>query len=238
MSSENIELKPCIECALTIPQAAKLCSHCDTYQDKRRFLHLSNTTLALLTALVSVLGVAAPAIYKAIHKPTSEAAIVDMAVDGTRLRVTAMNWGDAPAILGSVVVASDYLAPATKIRLRNDEQAVLKPGTNLLAFDVVPLLDEGQSYSGSLDAMTRMLTKQKEESEVLFETMQSNGTRDIYRLRLTNSDLFEILRANANRCSAIDKANFENGCIGPGEEKHGRYEVSGPRLNDKNEIID
>ena len=40
-----------------LPRGAVLCSNCQTYQDWRRWLPASPTILALLTALVSVLGV-------------------------------------------------------------------------------------------------------------------------------------------------------------------------------------
>jgi hypothetical protein len=202
---------------------------------------LSNITLALLTALISVLGVAGPSIYKLVHKPRSDAYLVNLAVDGTRIRVTAINWGDAPAVLGEAFVDSEYLAPATKVRLRSDGAALLPPGTSLISFDVIPLLDEGQSYAASLDAMTRMLAQKKkveEVSKIRFRVMQSDGVEQINDLRLTDSDLFQVFRANADRCSGVAKPNFDNGCIGPGDEKHGRYDVSGPRLTDDNKIVD
>lgn len=117
-----LEPSLCKQCKQQIPARARICSKCNSYQDWRSFVPLSNTALALITALVSVLGIAAPAVYKLIHTPNSEAALTMPLVDGTTLRVIAANIGDAPASLIRAWVDSDYLAAATKVRLRTDER--------------------------------------------------------------------------------------------------------------------
>lgn len=224
----------CKQCKSKIPSEASLCPVCKSYQDWRRFITFSNTALALLTALISVLGISASTVYKAVHKPRSEAKLTMPSLDGTTLRIVAVNRGDAPASLIKAWVSSEYLAAATKVRLRNDSDAIINPGGKLLAFDVVPLLDESDSYSSSLEIMGYILkNKPVPRTEIRFQIMQSDGRFVVQAFLLDAEQLFSLLRANADRCSAIKIVNFENGCIGRGTLPEGRTPLSSD-LADKN----
>ncbi len=55
-------MKKCVACKLEIDNDATKCIHCDTYQTLRRFLPMSNTLLALLIALISVVTQSTPVI--------------------------------------------------------------------------------------------------------------------------------------------------------------------------------
>lgn len=73
MDTPDTQIKPptktCIVCANDIPTAAVKCTKCGSYQDFRRYFEFSNSTLALLIALISVIGLAHKNIqdlYKAI----------------------------------------------------------------------------------------------------------------------------------------------------------------------------
>jgi len=222
-SSESQKIL-CNQCKKEIPSGALICSTCNSYQDWRRFISFSNTALALITALVSVLGIAAPVLYKVVHQPRSEAMITMPSVDGTTLRVIATNRGDAPASLGRVWVDSEYLAAATKIRLQNDSDAIIQPGSKLLAFDIIPLLDEDDSYSSSLEMYALAIqNKSAPRTEIFFQVLQSDGRFVIQSVPLDAEQLFHMLRANSDRCSAIKTLNFENGCIGRGTSKEAQF---------------
>lgn len=207
----------CKQCRNPIAADAKLCATCNSYQDWRSFVPISNTALALLTALVSTSAIAAPALYKFVHTPRSEATLSMPAIDGTTLRIVALNQGDAPASVVKAWVSSDYLAGATKIRLRNDNEAILRPGSQLLTFDIVPLLDEGDSYRSSMEMIHYIMKNEPApETEIRFHLLQSDGRVDVQAMSLDAEDLFRLLRANADRCSAVKEINFDNGCIGRG----------------------
>ncbi|TDR80106.1 hypothetical protein [Paludibacterium purpuratum] len=217
MTSIQKKMALCKQCKSKVPSGANICSICNNYQDWRRFIPISNTVLALLTALVSVIAIAVPSIYKIVHKPRSEAVLMMPSVDGTTLRVVAVNRGDAPASLAKAWVDSQYLAAATKIRLRNDSQAIINPGSQLLVFDIIPLLDEADSYRSSLEILgTLIKNKPTPRTEIRFLVMQSDGRSAVQAILLDSEQLFSLLRANSDRCSAIKIVNFENGCIGSG----------------------
>jgi ribosomal protein L40E len=217
----------CKQCKNEIPIEAKICSECNSYQDWRSFIPFSNIALALITALISVVGIAGPSLYKVVHTPHSEASITMPSVDGTTLRVVAINRGDAPASLGRVWVDSEYLAAATNIRLRNDSDAIIQPGSKLLTFDIIPLLDEDDSYGESLKMMSLVIqNKAAPRTEIRFQLLQSDGRFVVQKASLDAEQLFQLLRANADRCSAINTPNFENGCIGRGTPQEARFPTS------------
>ena len=53
----------CIACKQTINDGATKCVHCDTIQNWRRYLVLSQSVLALLLALIAILTVVGPQLY-------------------------------------------------------------------------------------------------------------------------------------------------------------------------------
>ncbi|WP_208459022.1 hypothetical protein, partial [Paraburkholderia terricola] len=143
------------------------------------------------------------------------------------VRVVVINRGDAPASLGRVWVDSEYLAGATKFRLRNDSDAIIQPGSKLLTFDIIPLLDEGESYRSSLEMMSLVLQKKSApRTEIRFQLLQSDGRFVIQATSLDADQLFQLLRANSDRCSSIKTPDFENGCIGGGTPKEARVPAS------------
>lgn len=223
MNEQDQSQMLCKQCSNAIPRGARLCSHCSSYQDWRSWFSVSNTVLALLTALVSVLGIATPAVINVLHSSKSEAILQAPSLDGTTLRIVAVNRGDAPASLIRARIDGEYLAGATKVRLRNDGDAIISPGSKLLTFDIIPLLDERQSYDGSLEAMSAVMSKKPlPATSVLLGLAQSDGAVSVLKFTLTDEDMFGLLRDNADRCSGIDKPNFTNGCIGNGLPVEGR----------------
>jgi hypothetical protein len=221
----------CKQCRNPIAAGAKICATCSSYQDWRSVVPISNTALALLTALVSTSAIAAPALYRLVHTPRSEATLSMPAVDGTTLRVVALNQGDAPASLVKAWISSDYLAAATKVRLRSDSDAILPPGNKLLTFDIVPLLDEDDSYRSSMEMIHYIMKKEPAPAtEIRFHLLQSDGRVEVQAMSLDAEDMFRLLRANADRCSAVKEINFDNGCIGRGTPPEERFPTAGDKV--------
>lgn len=63
--------KPCPVCGEPIQASARKCVHCSSDLDWRRFLGLSSTSLAVLTALIAVAGAVAPIIKSALEPKDS-----------------------------------------------------------------------------------------------------------------------------------------------------------------------
>ncbi len=178
---------------------------------------ISNTVLALLTALVSVLSIALPNLYGLLHRPKSDMSAPMISMEGTTVRLLVTNRGDAAGVFVRADVHSEYLAAATKVRLRDDQRAVISPGTNLLMFDIIPLLTQEESYRNSVEMIEVVLqNKEAPPTDIFFQFSDSDGYPIVARLSLDADKLFELMRANSDRCSAIKVADFYNGCIGPG----------------------
>jgi hypothetical protein len=217
MDKKSEQFTKCKQCKSEIPIDARLCSACNSYQDWRNYIPFSNTALALLTALISVIGATGPELYKVVHTPQSKASITMPSIEGTTLRIIVTNRGDAPALLGKVGVDSELLAGATKVKLRNDADAIIQPGSKLLTFDIIPLLDEDESYRESLEIMSLLMqNKPVPPTKIDIQLFQSDGRYLVQAIPIAGEQLFTLLRSNSDRCSTIKTPNFENGCIGAG----------------------
>jgi hypothetical protein len=66
-----VTTKPCPVCGELIKISARKCIHCSSDLDWRRYLGLSSTTLAVLTALIAVIGTVAPTVRTALEPKDS-----------------------------------------------------------------------------------------------------------------------------------------------------------------------
>lgn len=216
MESPDTTEVSCVACKLLIPEGASVCTHCQSHQGLLRFIPISDTALALIIALFSTVSTSVIALHNTFHTPTSEAFISSTEVDGTTLRLIAVNTGDAPAVISEAWIKNRYLAPATRIKLRDDHEAIIPPGSKIIILDVVPLLDEVTSHKISLKAFEYQVGGIDPDATLTFKVTQSDGSFHIQSRPMTIDEFHDIFRANADRCSAIDEPNYENGCIGNG----------------------
>ncbi|MBZ9873501.1 hypothetical protein LB542_21965 [Mesorhizobium sp. BR1-1-9] len=98
------ESKSCVSCGEFIPATAEKCHHCGSYQGLRRHFDASNSALALLIALISVVTLAADRLvsaYGALFKdpllPIVAARVVDIDIDKVELLLS--NNGTSRAYL-------------------------------------------------------------------------------------------------------------------------------------------
>lgn len=107
--------KSCRECGKSIPAAAKKCAECDVYQDWRRIFSISNTSLSLLIALISVLAVALPAIKSVFIRSREKVTV----------RVVAQRYEESVAAEALVILlsnsgtASAFVDPTASVRVHN-----------------------------------------------------------------------------------------------------------------------
>jgi len=90
---------PCLVCREPIRIGAKKCIHCDSFLDWRRWLGISQTTLALLVALVSVVAASGPRVAQLLSRDVSELTLNIRQVFGQRLELAASNHGNRNAQL-------------------------------------------------------------------------------------------------------------------------------------------
>lgn len=86
--------KACLACGSSIPESASLCIHCETYQDWRRHISIGNSTLALIIALLALIGPATErvwSVYKDFKNENSkkiEFSLVDISGQLAKLLVS------------------------------------------------------------------------------------------------------------------------------------------------------
>jgi len=94
----------CRVCLEPIRARAKKCVKCESYQDWRRFLSLSNTVLALLVALVSVSTAAIPEITKLFTTSYSSVSAQKRGIKGNQIEFIVNNSGTKEAFaIGAVL---------------------------------------------------------------------------------------------------------------------------------------
>lgn len=98
----------CRTCKETIKAGARKCIHCESYQDWRRFLAVGNTTLSLLVALASVLGVAVPLLWSRFseHEENIAISLLDCDPREAVARLLLSNLGDRAGGVRAVKVAT------------------------------------------------------------------------------------------------------------------------------------
>ena len=95
INNDNIK---CVVCKEPIAQDALKCIHCNSYQDWKRYIFFSNSVLALLIALVSVLTVAIPVLHNSFKSEEEfiSISVVDVESD---LILLAINSGTRPGVI-------------------------------------------------------------------------------------------------------------------------------------------
>lgn len=101
--------KKCVDCASPIPVDAHVCTECNGYQQGwRRYIKFSDTVLALLIALIAVLGVAIPGFLSLFENPKTEikaCLIRSQQVPSTFIvKVWVTNIGERPGFIKGVSI--------------------------------------------------------------------------------------------------------------------------------------
>jgi len=103
-------LRRCPDCLELVPYQVRICPNCKAYQDWRRYAGFSQTTLALLVALISVSTAAIPVIERAVTPNDSNLNVDFEEARGLALRVLISNTGNRTAtVFGGELLLPDGL---------------------------------------------------------------------------------------------------------------------------------
>jgi hypothetical protein len=97
---------PCKVCREPVRQGAKKCIHCDSMLDWRGWLGISETALALLVALVSVVGATAPRIVELFTPQFSNLKVNVRQVFSNNIELAAVNEGHKSSELVSASISA------------------------------------------------------------------------------------------------------------------------------------
>lgn len=164
--------KDCRECAAEIPANARLCKECKSYQDWRRYLVFSQTTLVLLVAMFSVIAAASPHLAKLTpYNSRLTGTFVDFRKGRSVFLVS--NDGRAPGIAvdGTLSFETGPSGETTSftLSLGSDEQTIVSAGDTRL----VSVANEGAALE-LLKIVFR--TKTSEQCAITLRTRNFDGS--------------------------------------------------------------
>jgi len=132
---------PCSVCREPIRPRARICIHCKSALDWRGWLGVSQTTLALLVALVSVVSASGPRIAELLATNYSETALDVRQVNHQFLEVEARNQGNRNSqILSATILAKTKDGKELEpIELEVDNPPSVFPGQQALFSFTIPI---------------------------------------------------------------------------------------------------
>jgi hypothetical protein len=146
---------PCKECRRLILTGARKCTHCNSYQNWRRHLGVSQVTIALLITLISVVTSAAPRIYDWLYAH-SDVRTEFRQVYLYYFELFASNPGNRTGRLTAVKLISETSSgPSNELLLQVYGYASVGPGQDVVVAAFVPPED----LSRFLDWPHRNVTK-------------------------------------------------------------------------------
>lgn len=196
------ETKDCRQCAIPIPVAAKLCKECGSFQDWRGHLSFSNSILALLVALISVISISISNISPLFSSENSEVVLSNAMIRGDTLLVVATNTGTRPGIVESVKVRGKLFNDAvTTIAPTTPNDAFIRPGAQQSSFRVKMNLNYEDSLTRSIEALAAPNRKPTVPIARAYITVkQANGDTIIQHFDLSHADASEIFSRHAEIC--------------------------------------
>jgi len=99
--NDNELTKKCKSCFNDIHLKAKKCIHCDSYQNWKRYLNLSNSVLALSIAFLSVIGIVGPKIQKLIDGNYSKLTVRTYTITKKGVSLLCINEGTEPGYISN-----------------------------------------------------------------------------------------------------------------------------------------
>ena len=97
--ADNDSSQPCPYCCESVNIKARLCKHCSKDISWTRYLGISNTTLALITALIAVTGTVGPTIKGLMTSKEAKISVNLIGSEDGKIVFLIQNWGGKPAAI-------------------------------------------------------------------------------------------------------------------------------------------
>lgn len=175
------DTKSCKVCGETIKKMARVCGHCNNYQDWRRDLTFSGTVLSLLVALFSVLTVGLPVITGLMTPKDSNLSFSFQGVVSNRPAT------GLPKEMITVLAANNGIRPGTvregMIEIYKEDNSFLwiKLYMPIVVGDVI-IIEPGKSTLLNFAAKTMSDADEK----TLEDAVHKPGSRCMFAITVTN----------------------------------------------------
>ena len=108
----------CLACLEQIEDGASVCSHCGSFQDRRRYLVWSLPTLSLALALALGVPTIVDIWKMAFHFPRSNITLLSLKLEAGRILAKAVNRGDAEGSIGSELNCNEVYDGNSKLSFK------------------------------------------------------------------------------------------------------------------------
>jgi hypothetical protein len=192
MSGHKATVEPtkrCWMCGEVIWAGAKKCVHCDSDLTWTRFVTFSNTTLALITALIAVLAAASPAIITLMTPKVSvlESEFVGISQSSRMLSMLFSNSGRRTGAINNVRVFVTWGSDARSFTIdpetKDDGATFIEPGKTVgqeLIFDGARIHWEPAEAAADLKELDGKLLLQA-KCQVIVRGVNSDGSEYMQR---------------------------------------------------------
>jgi len=102
MENSGMDTKKCKYCKSDIDKQASYCIHCSHYQNWRRFFKVSNSSLALFIALITVLSSTLPILNKMLEKEETSLTFSFLESTDGNFDILVTNEGNKRGVIGSI----------------------------------------------------------------------------------------------------------------------------------------
>jgi RNA polymerase subunit RPABC4/transcription elongation factor Spt4 len=187
--------KVCKTCGALMPSEALKCTKCDTIYGWRGYLSVSTTTLALITALISVSATAITPLLNALKSHDSKLTISLQGDDNNHaLLLLAINSGDRPGGIGTV----DIYIP-----FKNEKPNQPKPIYSGYIDDKSPsFVNPGYGvqvrvrFNIDTSVKTRSIYDVSGNCVITVTTVEFSGRQQSFRFERNCGDLYTVIGLN------------------------------------------
>jgi hypothetical protein len=169
----------CVMCREPVRPGARICTHCNSFQDWKRYFSVGSTVLALLVALLSVATTAAPALQRIFTRDRSDLRVALLSTEGREGSASVINSGNKPGFIGQIyLLANGVRVPGLKTSFkfgRGDDMKVNAGEVGTMHFSFWPICGYEKRLQQLLGSPTVKL-------EVAWEAVQYEGKKTKGRL--------------------------------------------------------
>lgn len=191
--------EPCVICKSPIPEGAKLCNECQSYQGRlRRHFPISGTALALLGSIITVFVTAVVPATSYLLNLESRTRFKVTSADNLALHLTVWNTGQKPSVLIGCRLNFGKLPIEDVALLLADEKAakaksLIQHGDPVLVRATVEELNlrkRGRRENYTREDIVRLLADNPDEPLTLnLDVEESNDSADSWQFVLLGRDV-------------------------------------------------
>lgn len=226
--------KLCRQCSNEIPDAARLCTKCHSYQDMRGWIPISSTVLAMLVALVTVSTSLINAIGNNSISKESSSLVNNPVVHKKSLSFIATNSGKSPAMIEHIFLENKIFPGHIDLIPREPSDTFIPFGSKQVTYDakILASVEESRATMSAVLNATPDDKKRYSQSDLgeaatqlVIVIKESDGSDHVEKLIFHPVDFAILLGEHTDQClKEQGLPSFERECLSE-EERKSRFKI-------------